>query len=99
MYHIKEAIQSALDAATKQGVTWDQLVGMAQQVISTKAPDAKGILSLTSAEGVLKLQACYNGIKVAIVGGVVAVLGIFLFALEPIGGYYIHKDKEEHAGE
>ncbi|MBN9420454.1 MAG: cbb3-type cytochrome c oxidase subunit I, partial [Candidatus Eremiobacteraeota bacterium] len=99
MYHVKEGIQSAIDAATKANISWDQLVGMAQQVVSTKAPDAQNILSLTSAEGVLKLQACYNGIKVAIVGGVVAVLGIFLFALEPIGGYYIHKEKEEHAGE
>jgi len=26
-------------------------------------------------------------------------LGIFLWALEPIGGYYIHKNEEEHASE
>ena len=104
MYHIKEAIQPVLDAALKAGVGWDELVSMAQQVIASKAPDAKNILNVVSAESVLKLNACYGGVKTAIVGGLLGVLGIFLWALEPIGGYYIHKQedhkaKEEHASE
>ena len=99
MYHVKEAIQSSLDAGLKAGLDWDHMVALAQQVLSSKAPDPQGILNLVSAEGVMKLTYCYTGIKTAIVGGVLGVLGIFLWALEPIGGYYIHKNEEEHAHE
>jgi hypothetical protein len=63
-------------------------------VVASKQPDAGKLLTEATARAVLELSSCYFYIKMAIVGGALGVLGVFAWALEPIGGYYIHLKKE-----
>jgi hypothetical protein len=94
MAHIYDAMAPTIEAATKSGMSWDQLVNTAQTVVASKQADAGKILTEATARGILDLSSCYWNIKVAIVGGLLGTLGVFGWSLEPIGGYYIHLKKE-----
>lgn len=94
MSHVADAIAPTLEAASKANVGWDQLVSTAKTVMASKQPDAGKLLTEATARAVVELSNCYFYIKMAIVGGGLGVLGVFAWALEPIGGYYIHLKKE-----
>jgi len=87
-----DAVTAALKAKPAlASMDWAKLVSDAQAVLASKKP---GAMTVAEAQSIVELAGCKTGITTAIVGGLLGVLGIFAWSLEPIGGYFIHLKKE-----